>query len=191
MFVKSGERKMNRKFFFIMMIILLTLIGAGYWASSHKGEKTIEGAIEKTGRRGSNIIYQEKVNGGVVVFTKRITGDASTIDSGYLKKGLLGWKWIWGGGFSGYSVQYFQAIPGTPFPMLIGDINNEQISVVKITDVEHNYSKEVKIVGTGNDRIWFAFLNESDGPSFEIVSLSNTDKIFDSKSIDIRNNTSF
>lgn len=172
-------------------MVLLTLIGAGYWAISYTGEKTIEEALEKAGRRGSDIIYQEKVNGGEVVFTKRITGDAYTIDSGYVKNGLLGWRWIWGGGFSGCSGQYFQATPGTPFPMLFGDINNAQISVVKITDVEHNYSKEVKIVGTGNDRIWFTFIHKSDGPNFEIITLSDKAKVINSKSIDIRNNTNF
>jgi len=181
---------MNRRFYIIGAVVLF-LIGAGYWASSHSGEKTIEGAIEKTGRMGSNIIYQEEVNGGVIVFTKRTTGDAYIIDSGFVKKGLLGWKWISGGGFSGYSGQYFQAISGTPFPMLFGDLNNEQFAKVNIKDKEHNYSKDAKIVGTGNDRIWFTFLNTSDGPSFEMELLSKSGKIIDSKSIDIRDNTNF
>ncbi|MHB8127289.1 MAG: hypothetical protein ACYDEJ_17030 [Desulfitobacteriaceae bacterium] len=182
---------MNRRFYIIVVVILFVLLGTGYWVSSQNGEKTIEEAIEKTGRRGSSIIYQEEVNGGIVVFTKRTTGDAYVIDSGFIKKGLLGWKWIWGGGYSGYYGQYFQAISGTPFPMLFGDINNEQITKVNIKDVEHNNSKEAKIVGNCNDRIWFTFLNKYDGPSFEIITLSQTGKVLDSKNIDIRNDTNF
>lgn len=182
---------MNRRLFTIGIIVLFILLLTGYWASTHKGGKTIESAIEKAGRIGSSIIYQEEVKGGVIVFTKRSSGDAYVLDSGFVKKGLFGWKWIWGGGFSGYSGQYFQAISGTPFPMLFGAIKNEQISEVNITDEEHNYSKEAKIVGTGNNRIWFTFLSETDGPVFRIVSLSQAGNILDSKSIDVRSNTNF
>lgn len=74
--------------------LLLVLVAGGYWAYSDRGESTVVGAIEKTGRRGSQVIYQEKVNGGVVVFTKRITGNNNTIDAGYVKKELFGWIWI-------------------------------------------------------------------------------------------------
>lgn len=182
---------MRRKSLFIGAVVLLILVSGGYWAHLNRGDKTIEGAIEKTGRRGSEVIYQEKVNGGVVVFTKRITGNTNTIDAGYVKKGLLGWKWIWGGGFSGYSGQYFQAVSGTPFPMLIGDISNEQIAAVKITDTEHKNSKETKIVGSGNDRVWFTFLDKSDGPAFEIEILSDVGKVLDTKHINVRINTNF
>jgi hypothetical protein len=182
---------MRRRVLFIGAVVLLILVGGGYWANSNQGDKTIEGAIEKTGRRGNKVIYQEKVNGGVVVFTKRITGNANTIDAGYVKKGLLGWKWIWGGGFSGYSGQYFQAVSGTPFPMLIGDINNEQTAAVKIIDTEHKNSKETKIVGSGNDRVWFTFLDKSDGPAFEIITYSNSGNVLDTKNINIRTNTNF
>ena len=90
--------------------LLLVLVAGGYWAYTDRGETTVQGAIERSGRRGSQVINQEKVNDGVVVFTKRMTGKSNTIDAGYVKKGLLGWKWIWGGGFSGCSGQYFQAV---------------------------------------------------------------------------------
>jgi len=171
--------------------LLIVLVAGCYWANSNRGETTVDGAIEKTGRRGSQVIYQEKVNGGIVVFTKRLTGKNYTIDAGYLKKGLLGWKWIWGGGFSGYSGQYFQAVSGTPFPMLVGAIDNDQTTEIRVTDSERRNSKEAKIVGTGDDRIWFAFVNESDGPTFEIDTLSGASKVLNSKSIDIRTSTTF
>ncbi|ODA41849.1 hypothetical protein [Desulfosporosinus sp. BG] len=171
--------------------LLLVLVAGGYWAYSDRGEATVEGAIEKSGRRGSQVIYQEKVNDGVVVFTKRITGKSNTIDAGYVKKGLLGWKWIWGGGFSGCSGQYFQAVSGTPFPMLVGTIDNDQASEIKVTDTERKFAKDAQIVGTGNDRIWFVFVNKSDGPIFEIDTLSGADKVLNSKSINIRTSTTF
>lgn len=182
---------MRRKILFIGAVVLLILIGSGYWANSNRGEKTIEGAIEKARRGGSNVVYQENVNNGVVVFTKRVTGNVNTIEANYVKKGLLGWKWVWGGGFSGYSGQYFQAVSGTPFPMLIGNVNNEQIAVIKITDTEHKNSKDAKIVGNGYDRIWFTFLDKPEGPVFEIVTLSKTGKVLDTKTFDIRTNTNF
>lgn len=182
---------MKKKLLLTGAFLLLVLVAGGYRAYSDRGEKTVEGAIEKTGRRGSQIIYQEKVNGGVVVYTKRITGNNNTIDAGYVKKELFGWKWIWGGGFSGYSGQYFQAVSGTPFPMLVGTIDNDQTEEIKVTDCERKNSKDAKIVGTGDDRIWFTFLNKSDGPTFEIDTLSGAGKVLNSKSIDIRTSTTF
>lgn len=179
-----------KKRILIIGAIIFILIGGGIWVNSNKGETTVESAIMKAGRTGK-VIYQENVNGGVVVFIKRLTGNTTTFDASYVKKSLLGWKWVWGGEFSGYSGQYFQQVSGTPFPMLFGHINNEQIAEVKLTDTEHQYSKDATIVGNNEDRIWFAFVNKSDGPVFKIDELSNTDKVLDSKSIDIRTSMSF
>ncbi|EHQ89555.1 hypothetical protein [Desulfosporosinus youngiae] len=182
---------MKNKILVTGVFLLLVLAAGGYWVYSERGETTVYGAIEKTGRRGSRVIYQEKVKGGVVVFTKRLTGDSNTIDAGYVKKGLFGWKWILGGGFSGHSGQYFQAVSGTPFPMLVGTIDNDQTTEIKVTDSEHRNSKDAKIVGTGDDRIWFVFVNESDGPAFEIDTLSDSGNVLNSKTIDIRTSTTF
>lgn len=181
---------MNKRIF-IWLIVIIIVIVAGCWVTLHKGDKTIEGAIEKTGRRGARIIHQEKVQDGIVVFAKRITGDDYVIEAGYIKKSLLGWKWITGGGFSGYSGQYFKPIPKTPFPMLIGDIDNKQIAKVQIKDIEHNNIRDVKIIGNSNDRIWFAFLGKSEGPIFKIIYLDDKGKIIDSKEINTQNSTNF
>lgn len=179
-----------KKRILIIGAILLLLIGGGIWVICNKGETTVEAAIVKAGRTGK-VIYQENVNDGVVVFIKRLTGNTTTYDASYIKKSLLGWKWVWGGEFSGYSGQYFQQVSGTPFPMLFGDINNEKIAGVKLTDSEHKNSINSKIVGNNDDRIWFAFVKTSDGPVFKINELSSLGKVLDSKSIDIRTSTTF
>lgn len=181
---------MKKRISVIGAIILLFLVGGGIWVNSNKGETTVEGAIVKAGSTGK-VIYQENVNGGVVVFIKRLTGNTTTFDASYIKKSFIGWKWVWGGEFSGYSGQYFQQVSGTPFPMLFGHINNDQIAEVKLTDTEHHNSKDAKIVGNNDDKIWFVFVNKSDGPVFKIDELSNTGKVLDSKSIDIRASTHY
>lgn len=172
-------------------VILILLISGGFWVKSNKGETTIEGAIAKTGRVGSKMVYQENLNNGVVVFTKRVAGYATIFDAGYIKKGLLGWKWVWGGGYSGYSGQYFQQASGTPFPMLFGDIDNPQIAEVKLTDQEHKSSEDAKIAGNGDDKVWFAFVKTSAGPVFKIDELSASGEVLNSKSIDVRTSTNF
>lgn len=174
------------------IVVFLGLVGGGYFIQVNKGARTVEMAIEQSGRHVSAMIHQEKIEEGVVVFFKRnISNGGYTIDSGYVKKSLFGWKWVSGGGFSGYNGQYFQSISGTPFPLIFGEIKNQGIEGVKLNDKEHNETKVAKIVGTDKNRVWFMFLNKSDGPEFDIVSSSNTGEVLDYKSININSTTNF
>ncbi|KLU61096.1 hypothetical protein CEB3_c26660 [Peptococcaceae bacterium CEB3] len=184
---------MKKRTLFIgtIALLFLILIGGGVWVNSNMGETTVEGALAKARRPSRRVMYQENVNGGVVVFTRKGTGSATIFGADYVKKSLLGYKWVWGGGFSGYSGQYFRQISGTPFPMLFGDICNRQVKEVKLTDSEHKISKNAEIVGNGDDRIWFTFIKTSDGPVFKIDKLSGTGQVLETKGIDVSKSPTF
>ena len=176
---------MKKRLLVIVSIVILGLVGGVYLFHMNKGTETVIGAIEQSGRHVSQMIHQEKVKDGVVVFFRRDIGNGYTLDSGFIKKGLLGWKWVWGGGFSGYSGQYFPSVAKTPFPLVFGEVKSQGIEKVEIRDNEHKETKVAKVVGTDNNRIWFMFLDKSDGPNFDIVGLSNKGEVLDSKSINI------
>ncbi|SDH43844.1 hypothetical protein [Desulfosporosinus hippei] len=181
----------KRLLVFTAIVVFLGLVGGGYYFSVNKGAETVEQAIEQSGRHVSEMIHQERIKGGIVVFYKHNVGDGYTVNSGYVKEGLFGWKWVSGGGFSGYSGQYFQSISGTPFPMIFGEIKSQGIDQVRLNDKEHKVTKVAKVVGTNINRVWFMFLNKTDGPEFDIVSLSSTGEVLESKSINIISNTNF
>jgi len=71
-----------------------------YLLPSNVTGKTIEQAIEKSGRRVEKVIYEEKIKGGEVVFyyQSNNAGTSSTMASGYVKKTLWGLEWVYGGG---------------------------------------------------------------------------------------------
>ena len=176
---------MKKRLFIIVSILILGLVFGIYLFHTNKGAGTVIEAIEQSGRHVNLMIHQEKVQNGVVIFFKSDVGNEYSLNSGFVKQGLFGWKWVWGGGFSGYSGQYFPSDVGTPFPLLFGEIKSQGIEQVKIFDKEHKETKVAKVVGTDNNRIWFLFLDKSDGPDFEIVNLSNKGEVLDSKSINI------
>ena len=176
----------------IIYILVAVLIIAGIWSFiTQKGSGTILEAIKVI--RGNNvgsIIYQADVDNGVVVFYENNVGDgddAYTINAEFIRHNLLGWKWVYGGGFSGCSGQYLPSIKGTPFPMIFGEAKNSDIVQIKILDKEHDETKTVDIVGTGEYRIWYVFIDESAGPNFEITGLSATGEIVESVNFNATN----
>jgi hypothetical protein len=183
-----------RKWSFVIktIVVFLILVGGLYLIKVNMGAGTVEEAIEKSGRHVSVMIYQKTVKDGVVVFYKSNIGNGGyTINSGFVKKGLLGWKWVLGGGFSGYSGQYFQSASGTPFPLIFGEIKNQDIKQVKLIDMRNEQTKVAKVVGPDKNRVWFMFLNESDGPEFELVSSSDKGVVLDSKNINLKLDTNY
>ncbi|MFC9708677.1 hypothetical protein ACFTRD_10985 [Paenibacillus sp. NPDC056933] len=63
--------------------------------------KSPEKAIQKfrTNGESSQIIHQEPVDGGMILFTHRTSQENnSNLQVEYARKILFGWKWVWGGG---------------------------------------------------------------------------------------------
>jgi hypothetical protein len=97
-------------------------------------------------------------------------------------------KWAWGGEHSNsasnsFSAQYFPYSQGTPFPLVFGEIKDQQIKQIKVSEQTRTNDKEAKIVGTGTDLMWFAFLGKSDGPIYTVTGLSSEGKTLYSDTI--------
>lgn len=176
----------------IMAVVIVAFILGGiliYLLPSKGNGKTIEQAIEKSGRQVVKVIHEEKVKGGeVVFFNKSINGgNASTMASGYIKKTLWGWEWVDGGEHSEpgrpITAQYFPSIKGTPFPLAFGEIFDSQIVRVKVKTGIGTTDKKTSIAENGTTRIWFVFLNSSDGPLTKVIGESQNGQILDSKDV--------
>ena len=177
---------MKTKTIVIITVILLCLASGIYLYQTNKGVATVTEAIEQSGRNVYGVLYQENTSNGAVVFFKsKLLDNSYSLNAGYVKKGLLGWKWVWGGGCSEGYKQYFPDVSGTPFPLFYGGITDGEINNIEIRDKEQNYIQTAKIEGIGSDRIWFAFLNKSDGPDFNIVYLSDKGEVIKSESINV------
>lgn len=177
----------HKKRMVFIIIVMLALVGS-WLIFTHKNSDTIIEAIEEIRGNVDRIIYQTEVENGVVVFYENNVGDdAYTINAEFVKHNLFGWKWVYGGGFSGYSGQYFQSVSGTPFPMIFGEVKNNEIEKIKVLDKEHNETKLVDIVGNDDHRIWYIFLDETSGPNFDIMGMSASGEIVESISFNITN----
>jgi len=179
----------------IMAVVIVVLILGGiiiYLLPSKATGKTIEQAIDKSGRQVVKIIHEEKVNGGeVVFFHKSINGGMdATMAAGYIKKSFCGWEWVIGGEHSRAGVesglsltaQYFPTTKGTPFPLAFGEISDPQIVRVRVQTDKGTTDKETGIVENGTTRIWFVFLNHSDGPLTKVIGQSQSGQILVSQS---------
>jgi hypothetical protein len=182
----------------IMAVVIVVLILGGiliYLLPSKISGETIEQAIEKSGRQVVKVIHEEKVKGGeVVFFYKSINGGKeATMAAGYIKKTFLGWEWIIGGEHSRASsepgqsltAQFFPATNGTPFPLAFGEISDPQIVRVKIQTDKGTKDKETSIVKNGTTRIWFVFLNPSDGHLTKVIGQSQDGQILVSEDISL------
>jgi hypothetical protein len=139
----------------------------------------------------STIIHEEPLENGVVVFyipnTMNRTADEeyTSLGASFMKKTFFGWKETLdrgGHSLSGVPELSSQYLPKSdeksPFPMLYGTINNPKVQDIKIINVQSNTSIQAKIVSDKEQRIWYAFVKQSnkDG-EFEIQSLSQDNEI--------------
>lgn len=172
-----------KKWLQITLIILLTCLLVGILiVRVNKGTDTAIAALDQMGRHVDIVLHQEDVKNGVIVFYKTDVGEGYDYCADFVKKTLLGWKWVWGGGYGGSHELYFQDVDGTPFPMLYGDITDPETTTVTIKETTHNKSVDAQIVGPSDDRIWFVLLAPTDEPEFEIVSLTEEGAVLSRRS---------
>ena len=181
-----------KKVYQIMAVVIVVLILGWMLISlspSKATGKTIEEAIEKSGRQVVKVIHEEKVKGGKVVFYhKGINGGRDfTMAAGYIKKTLWGWEWAEGGEHSEpgqlITAQYFPTTEKAPFPLAFGEIADSQIVRVSVQTENRTTNIETSIVENGTINIWFVFLNSSDGPLTKVIGQSQSGQILISRDI--------
>lgn len=138
------------------------------------------------------ILYQEKVEKGVVVFyiPKIETNDATNISelsSIFIKKTPFGWEGTYDRG--GYSSSIREDITSqylpksnsqSPFPMLYGEINNPEVNKIKIINSTNNNVYQAETVMADGHQIWFVFLDENQEVAYEVQGFSKTNEIITS-----------
>lgn len=158
----------------VCVLIILSIIILG------KGENTIEEALNVDNKHSINILHQEEVSNGVVVFYNKPNKD--NLHAHYIKKKLIGWEYVYGGVQSdvslgiekrGFVVNSFSKVKNTPFPMLYGIVGDSEISKIRVIGTELKREYEAKIVGENN--IWILFMEEFDEESYDIIGVSEDD----------------
>lgn len=173
---------MRRKLAGILALLVILLMSGIYTYNSHREAGTVEEAVKQSGRQVDSVIYQGRVkNGAIVFFTSDVGNNEYALNAGFVKKNIYGWKWVWGGGFSGENEQYFPQVKGTPFPLLFGRITDKAVNCVEVSDKAHNYSESALIEGSGSNRIWFVLPDEDIGPNFSIVWQSDKGEALNSE----------
>ncbi|MFD2700596.1 hypothetical protein ACFSVM_08940 [Paenibacillus shunpengii] len=164
--------------------------------------KTPEEAVEQF-RGGSSspyVIHQEPVDKGVLLFKTSTRQGSENLQVEYVRNTRIGWKWVWGGGFSNHeasdepSAVHYMSLPelkgvSTPFPMLFGYVFDP--SIVRITvETMKDGSNEAKQIEVGPDeRLWFVFLPSSADMPYEIKGYDESGEQIASKMIDDPNDS--
>lgn len=161
--------------------------------------ETPEIAIQKyrTEQLPSQIIHEEPVEGGIIVFTTRASSESSNLQVEYVRKRIFGWKWGWGGGYgigksssNPYAMDYM-SMPRlehieSPFPIIFGNVLNPAIKriTVETKGNETQISTEAKLVEVGAERnIWFVLLPSTASTPLNIKALNEEGILIASKEI--------
>lgn len=161
--------------------------------------KTPEIAIQKfrTEQLSSQIIHEEPVEGGMIVFTQRASSESSNLQIEYVRKRIFGWKWGWGGGYgiskssSNLPAMDYMSMPRlehieSPFPIIFGNVLNPAIKriTVETKGSGKQISTEAKMVEVGAERnIWFVLLPSSASTPLKIKAFNEEGILIASKEI--------
>lgn len=158
----------------VLILIIITTIIMG------KGEKTIEEALKVDNQNPINILHEEEVSNGVVVFYNHPNKD--DLNAHFIKKKLIGWEYVYGGVQGEISlviekravvVNSFPKIKNTPFPMFYGIVGNPDIVKIRVIGTESKKEYDAKIVSENN--IWILFMEEFEDESYDIIGVSVDD----------------
>jgi hypothetical protein len=141
------------------------------------------------------VIHQELVEGGVLLFIKRFNQqDGNDLQVEYVRKTFFGWKWVMGGGLGLSKVanpaldyMFMSKYAGiqTPFPMAYGDVLDTSIKDVDIVTNGQSpgkYTAKLVLTETGHT-IWFAFLPSTATTPYKIEALNEKGDIIARKTI--------
>jgi len=172
---------------FLGISVVLAVFISGFLFKSFSAPSLATTSIEDALKNQWGIIGQtihiEPIEDQVVVFSKKGTGDSYTLRSDFVRRNLFGWKWVWGGGFSGYTGQFIEQVPGITSPLLWGELRNNKIQKVKVTNVSKGNFYEAKTVSYLDTRIWFVFPSKND-KVLNIEGISEKGEVIDSQKID-------
>ena len=157
----------------VLLVSLLTLLFT-YYNSNYIA--SIEDAINKANISYDSILHTVEKNGYSIVFL----GDGDGLSAGLLKKGFLGYKWIYGAGSKQFNENFILTRMFANLPtknqgddhelvsLTFGVINDNEIKDLKVM-YRDKEMKKATIIETENGRIWFCFSDEPFGYDPEVI----------------------
>ncbi|NIK21043.1 hypothetical protein [Paenibacillus lupini] len=151
--------------------------------------KTPDDAVQKfRGITNNQVIHQEKIDGGAILFYKNNENkEGSDLQIEIVHHTWLGWKWVWGGGYSisngtDSDVAFdYMSMPRSkglhgPFPILVGQVMDSNVDNVTVTfDGDNAATYDAKLIPIGaEEKLWYVVLPASATAPFKIDA-SNAD----------------
>jgi hypothetical protein len=190
----------------LVWLIIIVIVFGVYQFLKKDTSGTALKEIERSRGAIGELLEEREVRNGEVVFYFRQHGSSETVLSAdYVKQTFLGWKWASGGAHSlpvasetdtspktdtVWSYQYIAGTKGTlsgdsPFPLLFGTFNNPRIAKVIVKAIQSGQETEAKIIPSkGIAKLWYVFILQDQGSSYELTGLSNTGEMISKKRID-------
>jgi hypothetical protein len=176
----------------ILLIIVAVAFGVNQYLKKVSSGTAVEEIEQKRGAIGELLEEKEVRDGEVVFYLRQDGARAPVLSADYVNKSFLGWKWTAGGGHSlpaasetetAWSYQYIAATKGTffnhsPFPLLFGAFNNPAITAVTLKSVQTGQETKAEVIlSKGREKLWYAFISEEQGKSFELTGFTSTGEI--------------
>ncbi|MBT2764048.1 hypothetical protein [Paenibacillus sp. ISL-20] len=203
---KLMEGEAMKKILLISICIFMGIIGLFLFIEKDSSNTAIEAKEKSRGFQIDDIVLQKDIlNGQLVFFLRNINDGQQVVSAEYVKKTLLGWKWVFGGGHSlpnyqgenqkmiideSWSTQYLPSTRNTEFgkstfPILFGVIKNSEINSVIVRDLKNSKELKAEIVKTNSSlRFWYVFVKEDQGKKFTISAMSKDETEVSVKTID-------
>jgi hypothetical protein len=176
---------MKKKLVLISFVFILVIISAICILNFRSAARDINQAVNRPGSVPVNIIYEQKVSNGSMVFCITSDGNSKGLLTAAVKKNIFGYRAIYSGMQGdikttidkvGLTESYFPSINKLAAPMFYGIIGNPEIKKVKIIEKKRNIETEAEIIEASDYRIWLINMDKFQGSKFDIIGLTADDK---------------
>ncbi|MBK1812123.1 hypothetical protein JHL18_15985 [Clostridium sp. YIM B02505] len=176
---------MKKKVMLVSFVLILAIISIFCILNYRSAARDINQAINRPGLLPVNIIYEQKVSKGSMVFGITSDGNAKGLFAAAVKKNIFGYTAIYSGVQGdikttidkvGLTESYFPSINKLTSPMFYGIIGNSEIKKVKIIEKKRNIEAEAKIIDANGYRLWLMNMDKFQGSQFDIIGLTADDK---------------
>lgn len=178
---------MKRKlvYIFIAIVLLLVIFMLIRYIS---GAKTIHEALHVPHHEYIDIIHQENIQHGIIVFYHLIEHDSQSHDNisvSFVKKRFGNYKEIYStvqGDIDtmierfGFTFTYQPAFKKISPPLYFGLVDNPEIAQIKIVELESQAEKLATMVQGSDETLWFLDMTELKGTDYQIIALSKDNK---------------
>lgn len=172
-------------YIFVAMVLLLSVFMLIRYNS---GAKTIHEALHASHPEYINIIHEENIPHGIIVFYHQISNDLQSHDNlsvSIVKKRFGNYEEMYSavqGDMDtmierfGFAFTYLPAFEKKSPPLYFGLVNNPEITHIKIVENDSHAEKLAKMVQGTDETLWFLDMTELEGTDYQIIALSKDNK---------------